>query len=81
VREEAQANAMGPRSAVPYLVSGARQDTATVHVSLVVLSGDAVDPEVLAAAITAESVTGRDDGWRVLIRLPGEVAELALGPA
>jgi hypothetical protein len=81
VGEEAQANAMGPRSAVPYLVSGARQDTATVHVSLVVLSGDVVDPEVLAAAITAESVTGRDDGWRVLIRLPGEVAELALGPA
>jgi hypothetical protein len=81
VREEAQANAMGPRSAVPYLVSGARQDAATVHVSLVVLSGDAVDPEVLAAAVRAESVAVHDDGWRVLIRLPGEIAELALGPA
>jgi hypothetical protein len=46
----------------------------SVHVSLVVLTGDAVHPEALAGAITAE-VRGR----RVLISLPGETAELSLG--
>jgi hypothetical protein len=72
--EEEEANAFGPRSAVPYLVSAPRQDTETVHVSLVVLTGDAVRPDVLAAAVTAE-VHGR----RVLITLPGETPELILG--
>lgn len=74
VRHEAGANAFGPLSAVPYLLSAARPGAESVHVSLVVLTGDAVHPEALAAAITAQ-VTGR----RVLISLPGETAELSLG--
>jgi hypothetical protein len=74
VRDEAEANAFGPLSAVPFLLAAARTGVESVHVSLVVLTGDAVHPEALAAAITAE-VRGR----RVLISLPGETAELSLG--
>jgi hypothetical protein len=79
VRAEAQANAFGPRSAVPYLMSGPRRSDETVHVSLVVLTGDAVAPEALAGAVTAEVAALQPHGWRVLIRMPGESAELTLG--
>ena len=74
MRHEAEANAFGPLSAVPYLLSAARPGAESVHVTLVVLTGDAVHPEALAQAITAE-VCGR----RVLIGLPGETVELSLG--
>jgi hypothetical protein len=74
LRHEAEANAFGPLSAVPYLLSTARPGAESVHVTLVVLTGDAVHPEALAQAITAE-VRGR----RVLISLPSESAELRLG--
>ncbi len=92
VHQDAQASAFGPLSAVPYLTSGPRRDAATVHVSLVVLTGDGVDPDALASAIhaqagTAEVAPAQDGGaadgggWRVLIQLPGETAELRLGTA
>jgi hypothetical protein len=74
VRAEAEADAFGPRPAVPYLLSGPREHAETVHVSLVVLTGDAVYPDALAAELTAEV-----DGRRVLVRLPGGTAELRLG--
>jgi hypothetical protein len=74
VREEAEANAFGPCSAVPFLVSAPRGGGETVHVSLVVLTGDAVHPDVLAEVISAD-VHGR----RVQITLPGETCELTLG--
>ncbi|HEY2507746.1 MAG TPA: hypothetical protein VGI58_14620, partial [Streptosporangiaceae bacterium] len=74
VRAEPEANAYGPRPAVPYLLSAPREHAETVHVSLVVLTGDAVYPEPLAVDITAEV-----DGRRVLVRLPGGDAELRLG--
>ena len=79
VREEAQANAFGPRSAVPYLTSGPRQSEETVHVSLIVLSGDAVNPEALAGAVTAQVSRDTGGSWRVLIGMPGEEAEIRLG--
>jgi hypothetical protein len=78
VSEHVQATAFGPRSAAPYLLSGPRQDTESVHVSLVVLTGDAVDPEALAAALTAEVVAAQPHGWRVHIGMPGDSAELTL---
>jgi hypothetical protein len=82
VREDAQATALGPRTAVPYLLSGPRPDAATVHVSLVVLTADAVDQDALAGAISARlAPVQAGEGWRVQIRLPGETAELRLGTA
>ncbi|MFI5883481.1 DUF2264 domain-containing protein [Streptomyces sp. NPDC051554] len=51
VRLDAQANAFGPQSATPYLLSG-RSDTQTIHVSLMVLSADSVNPEALLDAFT-----------------------------
>jgi hypothetical protein len=74
VREEAGATAFGPCSAVPYLVSAPRQQTETVSVTLVTLTGDAVRPEALSAMVSA-AVSGRT----VRLRLPGETVELALG--
>ncbi|HEX6454836.1 MAG TPA: DUF2264 domain-containing protein [Trebonia sp.] len=73
VREEAEANALGPRSTVPYLLSAPRPETETVHVTLVALTADAVHPEALAAAVAAD-VRGR----RVLVRFPSETVTLSL---
>jgi hypothetical protein len=73
VREEAEANAFGPRSAVPYLLSAPRPGAETVHVTLVALTADAVHPEALATAVTAD-VRGR----RVLVRFPSETVTLSL---
>jgi len=78
VSAELQATAFGPHSAVPYLLSGPRQQAESVHVSLVVLTGDAIDPGALAAALTAEVVAAQPHGWRVLIRMPAGSAELTL---
>ena len=78
-QKEAEANALGPRSAVPYLLSEPRRSDETVHVSLVVLTGDAADPEALAAAVTAQVTSEAAGSWRVLIAMPGETAELRLG--
>ncbi|HEY1699091.1 MAG TPA: DUF2264 domain-containing protein [Trebonia sp.] len=72
--QEAEATAFGPLSATPYLLSALRDSAETVHVTLVALTGDAIHPEALAAAVTAE-VTGR----AVRVHLPGETVELALG--
>lgn len=74
VRTEVDANAFGPRSATPYL-RGARGGADSVHVSLVVLSGDTVHPRSLADGFTVR-VAGR----RVAIRYPdGELVRLRLG--
>lgn len=81
VAEDLQASAFGLCSAVPYLLSGPRQHAESVHVSLVVLTGDATDPEALAAAFTAEVVAAQPHGWRVLVRMPGDSAELTVGTA
>ncbi|MGH3171360.1 MAG: hypothetical protein ACRDN0_36560, partial [Trebonia sp.] len=74
VREEAEANAFGPRSAVPYLVSAPRNAAETIHVTLVVLTGEGIDPEALSTAITAEV-----RGSTVLVAFPDETVELQLG--
>jgi hypothetical protein len=74
-REEADATAFGPRSAVPYLLSAPRPGAESVHVTLVALTADAVDPDALAAAVSAE-VRGR----RVLVAFPDRSAELSLDP-
>jgi hypothetical protein len=74
--EEPGATAFGPLSATPYLLSAPREGTETVHVTLVSLTGDAVYPEALAAALSADI-----DGRTVRVRLPGETVELTLGTA
>ncbi|GAA3474028.1 hypothetical protein [Nonomuraea roseola] len=50
VSRDVESNAFGPHSAVPCL----HADTPGVHVTLVVLSGDAVHPSALRDAITVE---------------------------
>ena len=60
-------NAFGPASATPYLTSAPLDTTPSWHVSLVVLSGDPVWPEVLADAVRVE-VTGED----VRVEFPGD---------
>lgn len=53
VTRDLEANAFGPHSAKPRLSA----DRAGLHVSLIVLSGDAVHPAALRDAITVETVT------------------------
>jgi hypothetical protein len=74
VREEGEPNAFGQLAATPYLVSAPRDATETIYATLVVLTGDAVDPEALTASVTAAT-----DGGRVLVTLPGEIVELTFG--
>ncbi|MFI6818507.1 DUF2264 domain-containing protein [Nonomuraea sp. NPDC050328] len=70
VTSDVAANAFGPRSATPYLTA----DEPGVHVSLVVLSGDAVHPAALRDAIQVEV---SDD--LVVVAFPdGDRAEVAL---
>ncbi|MER6580283.1 DUF2264 domain-containing protein [Nonomuraea sp. NPDC001023] len=73
VAREVESNAFGPHSAVPCL----HADKPGLHVSLVVLSGDAVHPAALRDAITVdvsarEVVIGFPDGTSTtLTRSPG----------
>ena len=76
VREETAATAFGPRSAVPYLVSAPCPEAESVHVSLIALTADAMHPDALVAAVTAEV-----RGLRVLVRFPDRTAELSLDVA
>ncbi|MFH8982994.1 DUF2264 domain-containing protein [Streptomyces varsoviensis] len=66
VHHEARANAFGPHSATPYLTFPDHPGGRTVHVTLVALTRDGVDPRALrdAAAVT---VTGD----HVTVELPG----------
>ncbi|MFB7372457.1 DUF2264 domain-containing protein [Streptomyces sp. NPDC056222] len=66
VARDIEANALGPHSAVPYVRSAALPGGRSVHVTLVVLSGDAVHPAELREAV---SVTV-DDGSGVTVRFP-----------
>nr|WP_277605899.1 DUF2264 domain-containing protein [Glycomyces sp. L485] len=69
------ANALGQCSAAPYLVAPDHPEGATVHVSLVVLTGDRVDPKALQDSI---GVTVEAD--QVKVRFPdGESVEVTLG--
>ncbi len=81
VRADGDASAFGPRAATPYLVRVAHPGGRSVHVTLVVLTGDPAvdtDPVALAGAFRV-AVDGRavtvvyPDGETVLVRL-GEVA-------
>jgi hypothetical protein len=74
VREEAEANAFGPRSAVPYLVSAPRAAAESVYVTLVILTGEGIHPEALSTAVTAQV-----RGATVLVSFPGETVELQVG--
>jgi hypothetical protein len=69
------ANAFGPCSAAPYLVAPDHPGGSTMHVSLVVLTGDRVDPAALR-----ESITATVDGDQVRVAFPdGERVEVSLG--
>ncbi|MEU8527512.1 DUF2264 domain-containing protein [Streptomyces sp. NPDC048629] len=78
VARDIEANAFGPHSAVPYLRSPAHPGGRSLHVTLVVLSGDAVHPEELRTAVEvsvegdAGSAEGDDatDAPAVTIRFP-----------
>jgi hypothetical protein len=71
---EVDANAFGACSATPYLKGEQRVVQSSVFVSLVVLSGDAVHPDAIAASVTTE-VSGRE----AVVRFPcGEVIRLRL---
>jgi hypothetical protein len=71
------ANAYGVRSATPYLTAPPHPGGSAVHVSLVALTGDRVDPAALA-----ESVTVSVDGDAVTVTFPdGERVEVTLGAA
>lgn len=72
---EVQANAFGSHSLTPYLLSDTRQDDETVHVGLVVLSGDRVDPDALRGSVEVTV-----DGRTVEVRMPdGERIRVVLG--
>ncbi len=73
--ETMDANAFGVCSATPYLVAPEHPGGSAVYVSLIVLTGDRVDPDALRASVTA-SVAGD----QVTVRLPdGERIEVVLG--
>ncbi|TGB15056.1 DUF2264 domain-containing protein [Streptomyces sp. MZ04] len=57
IAREVAANAFGPHSATPYLTSAGHPGGASVHVTLVALSQDAVRPASLRESITC-TVTG-----------------------
>jgi hypothetical protein len=65
VAEALDANAFGVHSATPYLVAPDHPGGSAVYVSLIVLTGDRVDPAALRTSITAAV-----DGDRVTVRLP-----------
>ncbi|MEU4746546.1 hypothetical protein AB0G02_39655, partial [Actinosynnema sp. NPDC023658] len=69
------ANAFGVCSATPYLTATEHPGGSAVHVSLVVLTGDRVEPDALGEAFEVAV-----DGERVTVVFPGgERVELALG--
>jgi hypothetical protein len=73
--EAVDANAFGVCSATPYLVAPDHPGGSAVYASLIVLTGDRVDPATLRASVTASV-----DGDRVAVRLPdGERIEVVLG--
>jgi hypothetical protein len=73
--EALDANAFGVCSATPYLMASDHPGGSAVYVSLIVLTGDRVDPAALR-----ESITVSVAGDRATIRLPdGERIEVVLG--
>ncbi|WP_086664568.1 DUF2264 domain-containing protein [Lentzea kentuckyensis] len=74
IAEALDANAFGVCSATPYLV-GEHPGGSAVYVSLIVLTGDRVDPAALLASVRASV-----DGDEVTVRLPdGERIEVGFG--
>jgi hypothetical protein len=75
VARAVDANAFGACSATPYLTAPAHPGGTAVYVSLVVLTGDRVDPDAVHASVGVAV-----DSDRVTIRFPdGERVELAVG--
>ncbi|MEU6423639.1 DUF2264 domain-containing protein [Streptomyces spiralis] len=83
VERDVEANAFGPHSAVPWLRSGVHPGGRSIHVTLVVLSGDAVHPRQLREAVSVEidgpapeeepgggAGSGTEDGHPVTVRFP-----------
>lgn len=62
VHREVEANAFGPHAATPCLSSGPHPGGSSVHVTLVVLAGDAVHPRALREAVTVTVLDGGDSG-------------------
>ena len=72
IAEALDANAFGVCSATPYLVAPNHPGGSAVHVSLIVLTGDRVDPAALRTSIRVSV-----DGDQVTVRLPdGERIEV-----
>ncbi|MFC8124503.1 DUF2264 domain-containing protein [Streptomyces sp. NPDC057302] len=72
IAREVAANAYGPHSATPYLTCADHEGRASVHVTLIALSQDAVRPMALRQAISCTV-----DGDTVRVRFPdGEVLEV-----
>ncbi|WP_055589620.1 DUF2264 domain-containing protein [Peterkaempfera griseoplana] len=74
VDRDIEANAYGPHSAVPFLRRTAHPGGSSIHVSLIVLSGDAVHPQEIREAVTvsldgAEGLSGEGDRT-VTVRFP-----------
>ncbi|MFF7779180.1 DUF2264 domain-containing protein [Streptomyces tanashiensis] len=71
VSRDIEANAFGPHAAVPYVESTAHAGGRSVHVTLVVLSGDTVHPRELREAVEV-SVDGGEgpDALDVTVRFP-----------
>ncbi|MEW2389308.1 DUF2264 domain-containing protein [Streptomyces venezuelae] len=65
VAREVAANAYGPHSATPFLTSPTHPGGSSVHVTLIALSRDTVDPRALR-----ESITCTVDGDSVHVRFP-----------
>lgn len=82
---EVQANAFGSHSLTPYLLSEPRRENETVHVTLVVLTADRVDPDALRSSIDV-TVEGRTvdlrlaDGQRFRVRLGEDSGDIGDSP-
>ncbi|MFD7923364.1 DUF2264 domain-containing protein [Streptomyces sp. NPDC059740] len=75
VARQVGANAFGSHSATPYLSATGAGREFSVHVTLVALTRDALDPGALRTAVDCE-VVGEGAGARVVVRFPdGESAE------
>ncbi|MGW2341657.1 DUF2264 domain-containing protein [Streptomyces sp. NPDC001661] len=78
VAREVEANAFGPHSATPFLRSRPHHGGATVHVSLVALTRDAVHPQALREAIECTV----DAAGTVEVTFPdGEVVKVSPHPS
>lgn len=69
IAREVAANAYGPHSATPYLSCAARPGADSVHVTLVALSGDTVQPQALRDSVSCAV----DDDGAVRVRFPDGV--------